>query len=624
MADVLIGNKRVRLDPSLLLGQGGEAEVYDIGGVACKIFKPPSHPDFAGSPDDKAGALDRIKTHQMKLPAFPKNVPSRVIAPQELVRDASGKQIVGYTMKKVGGEVLFSYADKSFRQSGIDHNMVVGVFRDFHSTLRELHNLPGGGVVVGDNNDLNVLVDGTAAYLIDADSFQYGSFLCKVFTARFVDPTLCDPKQKSLMLVKPHNANSDWYAFAIMLFQCFLFINPYAGVYRPKDPKKRISIDERPLHRITVFEPDVIYPKQAIPYTMLPDDLLHYYHRLLKEDARDEFPLRLLDACRWTKCDSCGAIHARTQCPECNVAAPAAIKEVTTVRGRVTARRVFQTKGTILYATSQKGKLRWLYHEGNSFRREDDSVVISGVLDPRMRYRISGDRTFLAKQGTLVTCEPGKSPERANVDHYQALPVFDANDRGVYWAQGGQLVREGILAPDIVAPILRGQTLFWAGPAFGFGFYRAGQLTVSFIFDRDQHGINDSVKVTSIKGQLIDASCAFTHERCWFFHAIQQGGKIIHTCTVIRRDGTIEATAQAEAQDESWLGTIRGKFATGASLFSATNDGIVRVDVENGVIVEKTQFPDTATFVDSTTQLFPGTNGLYAVSGKEVVLLEIK
>ncbi len=61
-----------------------------------------------------------------------------------------------------------------------------------------------------------------------------------------------------------------------MLMQSLLFVGPYGGVYRPTDKKKTVLHDARPLKRITVFDPEVRYPKPARPYNMLPDDLLGY------------------------------------------------------------------------------------------------------------------------------------------------------------------------------------------------------------------------------------------------------------------------------------------------------------------------------------------------------------
>ena len=51
---VWIDGARVALAPAALLGQGGEAEVYDLGdGRVLKWWKPPEHPDFDGMPTSR-------------------------------------------------------------------------------------------------------------------------------------------------------------------------------------------------------------------------------------------------------------------------------------------------------------------------------------------------------------------------------------------------------------------------------------------------------------------------------------------------------------------------------------------------------------------------------------------
>ena len=66
--EVYVRGKRVRLDPASSIGQGGEADVYDIGsGLALKLFKPPDHPDFAADPLAQQAAADRLQEHQQKL-----------------------------------------------------------------------------------------------------------------------------------------------------------------------------------------------------------------------------------------------------------------------------------------------------------------------------------------------------------------------------------------------------------------------------------------------------------------------------------------------------------------------------------------------------------------------------
>lgn len=612
--NIYLNGKKIPINPSQSIGKGGEADIYDIGGgQVVKIFKQPNHPDYQNFPDQQQAARERIAEHQQKLRYFPSNLPSHVIQPQGLVTDAKGKNILGYIMPLVkDAEVLLKYSNSNFRQAGISQQAIVEIFQNLHTTVTAIHQ---AGVIIGDFNDLNVLVKNTVAYLIDADSFQFGGFFCKVFTARFVDPLLCDRQISKPVLNQTYNYNSDWYAFAVMLMQCLLFVEPYGGVYKPKDPNKRIPHDARSLHRITVFHPEVKYPKPAIPYQVLPDDLLNYFQQVFEQDLRGEFPRKILDNLQWMNCPNCGKEHARNICPYCfGIIYKIPIQ---TVRGMVTATEIFITNGVILYATIQLGKLQWIYHEDGEFRREDRWIFLTGNLDSQLKFRIRGKSTLIGKQGQLLTFTPGKEIDRLAVEN------FDANAYSRYWTYGGQLLRDGQLGSEYIGDVLANQTYFWVGESFGFGFYRAGNLNIAFVFDSQKKGINDRVKIPFPPGQIIDTNCIFTSDRCWFFWSTQAQGIDINCCIVIRSNGNIEASCQTQAGDNSWLSNIYGKCAVGNLLLVATDEGITRVEINNGKIIQTKDFPDTEMFVNANSQLFPGKQGLYVVNSREILLLKI-
>lgn len=625
--EVYVKGKKIRLKPSRAIGKGGEADVYDIGGgKALKVFKQPDHPDYQHSPIEQQAARERIAERQFKLRLFSNNLPSRVIQPQDLATDARGQTILGYTMQLLqDAEVLMKYSDRSFRKAGITNQTVVSIFKDLHGTVGGIHQ---AGAIIGDFNDLNVLVRRTEAYIIDTDSFQLPTFPCRLFTARFVDPLLCEENASKPVLTESYSADSDWYAFTVMLMQCLLFVHPYGGVYRPKDPAKRIPHEARPLHGIAIFHPEVRYPKPAIPYKVLPDELLDHFHGVFELDIRGEFPREILENLRWKKCRNCGLEHARPTCPNCAIATPAARPNAMAVRGTVTATTIFTSEGTILFATLEAGELRWIYHHRGEFKREDGSAILSGSLDPQEQLRVWGKSTLIGKHGQLVTLTPGKPPSRLAVEMGESR--FDANQFGRYWIDSGQLLRDGQLGSEYIGDVLGNQTQFWVGDRFGFGFYRAGNLNVAFVFDSRRRGINDRVKLPPWSGQLLDASCAFTGDRCWFFWTTQERGRAIRRCAIIRADGFLEASALAETGDGSWLGGAEdtpalrtGRCAAGNFLLVASDRGIVRVEPQNRHIVKTKEFPDTEPFVDETCQLFPGQDGLYVVKSHEINLLQI-
>ncbi|MEM9213020.1 MAG: hypothetical protein AAGD25_01460 [Cyanobacteria bacterium P01_F01_bin.150] len=653
--DIYVNQQKVRLTAKNAIGKGGEADVFQWRrDRAIKVFKPPDHPDFAGMPEAQQAARDRLRQHQQKLRQFPVGLPERVISPQELAMDKRERQILGYTMPLVKDtEVLLRYGDRAFRQ-GIAAQTVVDIFLDLHRTITQLHQQ---NVVIGDFNDLNVLVKDRSAYIIDTDSFQFGAFSCPMFTARFVDPLLCDPDANQPILQQSHTVESDWYAFSVMLMQCLLFVDPYGGVHKPKDKSQRVPQSARSLKRITVFHPEVRYPKPALPYDCLPDELLQHFHQVFEQDWRGMLPRSLLESLRWTTCTTCGIDHARSHCPNCTVSSPiqasrqASAIPTETVYGNVTVTPVFTTEGIILSATVEAGKLSWIYWEQDAFKREDGTVLLNGSLMPNLRWRIQGGTTLIGQQGQVVCLVSPQS--RLAVESYGAIAQFDVNSQSQYWINQGQLLRRQLsgnqmqtsvaIAQDssiVMGTVLPGgHTQIWVGDRFGFGFYQAGELTVAFVFDGERPGINDRVQLPTWQGALIHATCGFNRSavrkssRGWLFLITQEQGQIHYRCIVLNADGTVLAETKASQGLEHWLAHLGDSkalfidpcpfYAVNDFLLAATDTGIIRIDRQNDQLMQTKVFPDTEPFVDSSCRLLPATSGLYAVSAHHIQQLQL-
>jgi hypothetical protein len=629
--NVYIAGKRVTVEPARAIGKGGEADIYDItisssDPIVLKLFKQPDHPDLIGDKNEQSAATARLQRHQHKLPEFPKNLPANVIGPKDLAYSAAKNgSVVGYTMTFLNNtEPLLRYQEKKFR-AGAPADCIRDIFLDLHRTVDSIHSQ---SIVIGDFHDLNILVNKahTAVAIIDTDSFQFGKWFCNTFTEVFVDPLLCDNKATSPTLVCPHNAMSDWYAYAIMLMRCMLFVGPYGGIYKPKDHKKNIPHPARPMHRISVFHPDVQYPKPAIPYKLLSDELLHHLIQVFEQDYRVRFPEQLVADLRWTTCNKCGIAHARRTCPDCKPTPAAAVASTTTIRGKVTVSTLFKLKqGRIVFATVQGGDLKYVYHDGNEYCREGGRTVLKGALIPSGSARIRGADTLMIEKHGFMMMKPGDIPlSAAYKGQTYTSDSCDANSKHFYWSEAGVLKRDDVHGPAFIGNVLMDRTKFWVGEAFGFGFYRAGNLSVAFVFDAERQGINDNVKFPRITGELMDCTCVFTDKLAWSFQMIKAGAKTINRCVVVTRAGDILATAEADAGDPSWLGSIRGKAPVSGFLFAATDDGLVRVEVQNGALVVTRQFPDTESFVDSETRLLVTGKGLVAVGPQEIKLIEMK
>lgn len=625
MPEYFLGSSSVSLRPKDVVGSGGEADIFRTGKDAFKVFKQPGHVDLTGSPTLQQEAIARLQEHQHKLPALMQlQLPDRIPTPIELLRDKRG-QIVGYQMRFIDDvEVMLRYGERSFRSQGANDDTVRDLFVDLHKTVADAHRR---GFVFGDFNDLNILNKRTEAYVIDADSGQFGPYTARMFTAKFVDPLICDPRGSAPIMVRPHSKDTDWYAYMVMLMQSLLFVGPYGGVYRPADPKKMVMHDARPLKRITVFDDEVRYPKPARPYKILPDNLLGYFHDVFKKDRRGEPPLSLVEGLRFTTCSKCGVTHARGVCPDCVGVTPTMVKErhVGTVKGT----KLFETSGPILFAAMQHGALRHLYWHDGAYRREDGSIVVKAALDPNIRFRIRGPDTILAR-GTrcLVFTRGASEPTTLSVDAYMSglLPLIDANGDNLFFAEGGALNKTsdfGAGYQEKVGDVLPNQTLFWVGDDLGFGFYRAAELSNYFVFRPKYRGINDSVKLPGIRGQLVDSTCCFGHDRIWFFTTTQEGGASYNRCYLLNGTGELLGSFSAAPGDGSWLGTLRGATAAGDFLLVPTDDGVVRVRQNGNTLGVDKEYPDTARFVEAGTNLFPSREGLLVVRQHDIWRLVI-
>ena len=308
---VMIDGARVQLLPAAMIGQGGEAEVYDLGdGRVLKWWKPSDHPDFEGLPEAKAAAKRRIEEAPAKLRALPGNLPAAVVAPCGFALGKRG-QVAGYVMPKVTGEPLYAYGEPRWRREHpIDGNDVVAALLALHDAIAGLHRAK---VVIADCNDLNVLVDGRNVHLIDVDSYQFAGFTCPMFSERFVDPRLCDT---TTVPVRPHDEASDWFAFAVMAFRSLLGVGPWGGVHQPSDPALRCPPPLRALRRLSVYAPEIVYPRTARPLAILPDELANAFHTIFESDQR-AFPRLELERLRLRRCSSCGDEHGRVRCPAC-------------------------------------------------------------------------------------------------------------------------------------------------------------------------------------------------------------------------------------------------------------------------------------------------------------------
>ncbi|MFA4846445.1 MAG: hypothetical protein WC654_07900, partial [Patescibacteria group bacterium] len=200
------------------------------------------------------------------------------------------------------------------------------------------------------------------------------------------------------------------------------------------------------------------------------------------------------------------------------------------------------------------------------------------------------------------------------------LTMFAANQNNFYTISGEYLARND---EKVMGQIFPGQTWFRVGEDFGFGFYRVGRRFVFFTFDAEKPGIDDSVKLPTMEGKVVDANCLFSGDYALFLLSRVDMGKTVNSAFLIKRDGQVEARLEEDVVAAKILKTIHGKAFVGKKMLSATDDGLLLAVPENGRFVEAKLFAETEPFVDESVSILPTTDGVYVVSEKKIIKLKM-
>ncbi len=607
----------------------GEADVYfdNVNSRAVKVFKGPDHPDIKGFKGDEDTAEEKIKLMKEKLPNFPQNLPKRVITPKELARDENDR-ILGYTMRYVdGANELGNYSNPSFHENaGLSNEkaneIVLAVFRDLHHTVTEIHE---ADVVIGDFSDDNVLVKENKAYIIDADSFQFGKYRSTMFKPDFLDPKLIEPKGKDLNIKEgaKQTPDTDWYAYDVMLLQSLLLVKPYGGTYK-RDPL--ISPEGRLKNRITIFNKEVELPEDIIPHYMLPDDLIQHFEDVFsKKDKRGEFPDYLLDM-KWKKC-GCGAEHSRAACPKHTTTIPKKPIELNEVK----VERIFEREDIhILASAYQNNQLRYLYREADEYKREDGNILFKSESYPEVRYEIQGKNTIV--KNATHKGEPSDFFFDPQDETNISIPrdKLKTNSDAMYHISTDKLWRKDRLGNITSSESLKEESAFWVGEDFGIVVEKTSKgIIPEFVFDA--RNLNSKQQITNtweIEGQLIDSDCYFDKGISWLFTSMKKDSGTTNYCTVINQKGEqiVRLIPNSKAAKDSWICNIHGKCAINNVLLTPTDNGIRKtifdLKSKESIIEKNTIYSETARFVNSRTKLLRGKDEIYAVNEQDIVRLD--
>lgn len=565
MKTVVLGKKKVRVGDRDLLGAGGEAEVYRLADRALKIYHALPAPALAR----------RVE----KVRAFPRGLPKEVLGPEEVVLDESGAPI-GFSMPLAENAVeILQLSRRAFREGKISSAEVLAIFFELRRLLLALH---AHGVFAGDLNDGNILFAPATQkiFLIDADSMQFGNFPCEVAHERFLDPRLYGA---DLSARPSFDASTDWYAFAVLLFSSLLYIHPYGGAH-PAYP----TFLRRAEARHSILKDDVKLPKACEHPRTLPRELHAWFRAIFDQGARTEPPAHLF------------GVHF-------GVVVSAAPRPVEERSGNCRAISIFSTRGRILLAVVQQGKLRFLHEEDGVVRRENGEKVLEERPSAEMRFAIAGDTTWIGAGDQLVAVRGEKVVDRKTAGTFRGFSMFDASARGLVRLSGDALVDE---EERPLGRILEGQTWFRTSDAHGFGFWSAGKSTFYFAFAPGRSGFFDA-RLPPLPARIIDADISFSPSRVLFSVVGESSSR---TDLLDARGGLIASMQGAHPH-------ARGKCVQGDTVLVATDDGILALEADRttATLIEKTIFTETEPFVRAGDELLPAPNGaLYVVSEREI------
>lgn len=205
------------------IGRGGEGTVHAVAGapdLAVKIY--------TAVPDQER--IDKL-SWMVELLARAPELAEQCAWPQRILRDEQGR-VRGFVMVRLASQhpihELYNPEQRKQTFPKASWRTLVSVAAQCARIFAVLH---GHGVVVGDVNERNLLLDGLGRpWLVDADSFQIRQggrvFLTGVGVADYTPPELQGERFSQVV----RTLNHDRFGLAVLLFKLvFLGRHPYSG-----------------------------------------------------------------------------------------------------------------------------------------------------------------------------------------------------------------------------------------------------------------------------------------------------------------------------------------------------------------------------------------------------------
>jgi hypothetical protein len=264
----------VTLTDKQYFAAGGEGEIYVNSGMVYKLYHDPKSKMLPTKKMQELGVIS--DTH--------------IVIPQEIIYDASNGSPLGYTTKFVDNvEPLLKLFTKTFKtDNSIDFQMVNRLVKEMQLVTTAVH---AARCLIVDYNELNVLVRMSPTCLtpfyIDTDSYATPSFKATAVMDSIRDRKASVTDKGGVLHYNP-DVGTDWFSWAILVFQVYVNIHPYRGrhaKYKPNEKAKQMD------DGISVFHPGVGVPPCVNDFKVIPARHLDYFKRVFLNGERGIPPL---------------------------------------------------------------------------------------------------------------------------------------------------------------------------------------------------------------------------------------------------------------------------------------------------------------------------------------------
>lgn len=256
MEQYLVNGKKVALAQNDFVAKGGEASIFEKGGICYKIYSDPT----------KMIPIAKIKEFHILGD-------DRIIKPKEVVHNIKN-QPIGFTMEWLGDDMiaLCKLFTTTFRKNNnVENDVIIDLVEQIKSIIHSCHQK---GFLLVDGNELNYLVnkDFTVPFLIDVNSWKTPKF----------PPTAFHPATKD-WLSDDFTEATDWFGFAIISFQLFVGIHPFRGNI---DGYDRGDFRRRVIDHLSVMNPRVTFPPSVRDFGLIPSAYKDWYYGTFENGMR--------------------------------------------------------------------------------------------------------------------------------------------------------------------------------------------------------------------------------------------------------------------------------------------------------------------------------------------------